>query len=65
MSAYHGKLLDLPLEKRAEMAFRAAVKKVYAEHARQGWPVYIWRGGKVVELSPEELREQLAQEQKA
>jgi hypothetical protein len=49
-------VLELPLEQRAEMALKAAVEKVIIEHARQGLPIYIWREGKVVELSPEELR---------
>ena len=49
-------VLELPLEQRAEMAFKAAVEEVIVEHARQGLPIYIWREGKVVELSPEELR---------
>jgi hypothetical protein len=49
-------ILELPLEERAEMALKAAVRKVIMEHARQGLPIYIWREGKVVELSPEELR---------
>jgi len=44
------------LEQRAEMALKAAVEKVIVEHARKGLPIYIWREGKVVELSPEELR---------
>jgi hypothetical protein len=53
-------VLELPLEQRAEMALKAAVEKVIVEHARQGWPMYIWRDGKVVELSPEELRAEAA-----
>jgi hypothetical protein len=53
-------VLELPLEQRAEMALKAAVEKVIVEHARQGWPLYIWRDGKVVELSPEELRAEAA-----
>jgi hypothetical protein len=48
-------VLALPLEERAEMALRAAVEKVIVEHARQGLPIYIWREGRVVELSPEQL----------
>jgi hypothetical protein len=54
-------VLELPLEKRAEMALKAAVEKVMEEHAREGLPIYIWRDGGVVEVSPEELRIQLAQ----
>jgi len=53
-------VLELPLAQRAEMAFKAAVEEVIVEHARQGLPIYIWREGKVVELSPEELREESA-----
>ncbi|HXW15550.1 MAG TPA: hypothetical protein VEN79_13665 [Terriglobia bacterium] len=53
-------VLELPLEQRAELAFRAAVEEVIIEHARQGLPIYIWREGKVVELSPEELRAESA-----
>ncbi len=51
------RILRLPLEKRAEMAFRAAVSGVIDEHARLGLPLYIGRDGKVVELSPDEVRE--------
>jgi len=53
-------VLELPLEQRAEMALKAAVEEVIIEHARQGLPIYIWRDGKVVELSPEELRAEAA-----
>ena len=49
-------VLELPLIERAEMALKAAVEKVMEEHAREGLPIYIWRDGKVVEVSPEELR---------
>ncbi|HMD85780.1 MAG TPA: hypothetical protein VKO18_13880 [Terriglobia bacterium] len=53
-------VLELPLEQRAEMALKVAVEKVIVEHARQGLPIYIWREGKVVEMSLEELRERSA-----
>jgi len=46
----------LPLEKRAEMAFRDAVDEVIAEHARLGLPLYIWRQGRLVALSAQEAR---------
>jgi len=49
-------VLDLPLEERAEMALKAAVEKVIAEHARQGLPIYIWRNGRVMEVPPDELQ---------
>ncbi len=50
-------VLDLPLEVRAEMALKAAVAKVIARHIREGTPISIWRDGKVVEVSAQELRE--------
>jgi hypothetical protein len=50
-------VLGLPLEKRAEIAFKVAVAKAIDEHARLGLPVYIGRDGKVVEMSPVELRD--------
>jgi len=49
-------VLRLPLEKRAEIAFKIAVAKAIDEHTRLGLPVYIWRRGKVVELPPHEAR---------
>jgi hypothetical protein len=42
----------LPLEKRAESAFKIAVAKAIDENVRLGIPVYVWRNGKVVKLSP-------------
>jgi hypothetical protein len=53
-------VLQLPLEVRAQMAFKAAVEKAIIEHARRGLPMYIWRDGKIVERSPEELRVEAA-----
>jgi len=44
-------ILELPLAQRAEMALKAAVEKVVEEHVRDGRPLYIWRDGKVVEVS--------------
>lgn len=49
-------VLRLPLEKRAEIAFKIAVAKAIDEHARLGLPVYVWRDGRVVGLSPDEVR---------
>jgi hypothetical protein len=34
--------------------------RFYIDHARRGLPIYIWRDGKVVELSGEELRAEAA-----
>ena len=56
MSKPSKQVLRLPLEKRAEIAFRAAVAKAIDEHARLGLPIYIGRDGKVVELSADEVR---------
>ncbi len=56
-------VLELPLQERALMALEAAVEKVWEEHAREGLPIYIWRDGKVVEVSPEELRLRLSKRQ--
>jgi hypothetical protein len=49
-------VLRMPLEKRAEIAFKIAVAKAIEEHSRLGLPVYIWRDGRVVELPPNEVR---------
>jgi hypothetical protein len=51
-------ILELPLTQRAEMALKAAVEKVIEEHMPDGRPLYIWRDGKVVEMSAQQLREQ-------
>ena len=49
-------ILELPLEVRAEMALKAAVKKVVQEHVRTGRPLHIWRDGKVVAVPAHELQ---------
>ena len=56
MSRPSCKLLELPLEQRAFMALKAAVRKVIEEHARAGLSVYVWSDGKVVEMRAESLR---------
>lgn len=53
-------ILKLPLHVRAEMALKAAVRKALTEHAREGRPAYIWRDGKVVAMTPDEIRAYLA-----
>ncbi len=50
-------VLRLPLEKRAEIAFKAAVAKAIDEHTRLGLPIYIGRDGKVIELSANEVHD--------
>jgi hypothetical protein len=49
-------VLRLPIEKRAEIAFKVAVAKAIDEHTRLGLPVYIWRNSRVVKLSPDKTR---------
>jgi hypothetical protein len=50
-------ILELPMGERAEMALKAAVEKVIESHIRDGRPISIWRDGKVVEVSAQELRD--------
>ncbi len=45
-------VMRLPIEQRAEIAFKAAVARAIDEHARLGVPIYVWRNKKVVKLSP-------------
>ena len=56
MKSSRTRILRLPLEKRAELAFQEAVDEVIVEHARLGLPLYIGRNGKVVKLSPKKVR---------
>ena len=49
-------VLRLPIEKRAEIAFKVAVAKAIDEHTRLGLPVYIWRNSRVVKLSSNKRR---------
>ena len=49
-------VLRLPIEKRAEIAFKVAVAKAIDEHTRLGLPVYIWRNSRIVKLSPNKTR---------
>jgi len=39
------------------MAFKEAVEEVIDEHARLGLPLHVWRDGKVVGLSAQEMRD--------
>jgi predicted transcriptional regulator len=50
-------VLDLPMEERALIAFRVAVRKVLEERAREGASVSIMRDGKVVSVPAGELLE--------
>jgi hypothetical protein len=60
MSKLSPDILKLPLHVRAEMALKVAVRKALAEHASEGRPAYIWRDGRVVAMTPEEIRAYLA-----
>ena len=51
MSSIPRKMLDVPLEERALMALKVGVKKAIAERRRLGLPVYVWSGGRVVDIS--------------
>jgi len=50
------RIRNLPIERRAEMAIQAAARKAITRRSRLGLPVYIWRSGKVVEMSFAELK---------
>ncbi len=50
----------MPLEKRAETAFKEAVEEVIDEHARLGLLIHVWQNGKVVGLSAGELLDSAA-----
>ena len=56
MSSLPQDVLELPLEQRALLALKAAVKEAIAERTREGLPVYVWSGGKVVDLAARKLR---------
>lgn len=45
------KIRALPLEERAFLALRVAVRKAIRERLRAGLPVYVWKDGKVVDLA--------------
>jgi hypothetical protein len=59
MSKPSREVLQLPIEKRAEIAFKVAVAKAIDEHTRLGLPVYVWRNSKVVKLSPNKTNKSL------
>ncbi len=43
---------------RAEKALKRAVAKAIAEHQRNGIAIAIWRDGKVVRVSPDQIEAQ-------
>jgi hypothetical protein len=48
-------LEKMPLDIKAELALREAVAGAIAEHKLRGYPIIIWRDGKVVSIPPEEI----------
>jgi hypothetical protein len=51
----------LPLGRRAELAIKVAVRKAITRRSQLGLPIFIWRNGKVVEMSAKEIREFLSE----
>lgn len=49
------KLLPPPLAYRAEEALRKAVAEAIDEHRRNGIPIAVWREGKIVRISPDQI----------
>lgn len=45
----------LSMQDKAELAMKAAVKKVIADHKKTGRPLAIWKNGKAVNVSPNSL----------
>jgi hypothetical protein len=45
----------IPLEILAEEALKEAVAEVIAEHKLAGYPLAVWKDGRVVHLSPEQI----------
>ena len=46
------------LSSKAERALQSAVRQVVKEHKRTGKPVVVWRAGKVVRISANQLLRQ-------
>jgi hypothetical protein len=55
MKTPNKEIQPLSLAEKAECALRRAVAKVIAEHQRTGEPLAIWRDGRVVLVSPDQL----------
>lgn len=45
----------LTMQDKAELAMKAAVRKVVADHKKTGRPLAIWKNGKAVNVSPNTL----------
>jgi hypothetical protein len=46
---------EIPLAKLAEEALKVAVAEAIAEHKRNGYPIAVWRDGKVVIVPPDQI----------
>lgn len=46
----------LTMQDKAEIAMKAAVKKVIAQHKKSGRPMAIWKDGKAVNVSPDTIK---------
>ena len=44
------------LQEKAFKAFKEAIRGVVKEHKRDGRPLYVWRNGKVIHISPYTLK---------
>jgi hypothetical protein len=45
----------LTIQDKAELAMKAAVRKVVADHKKTGRPLSIWKNGRAVRISPDTL----------
>ncbi|KAF0125966.1 MAG: hypothetical protein FD189_1951 [Elusimicrobia bacterium] len=45
----------LTLQDKAELAMKAAVRKVVAQHKKTGRPLAVWKNGRAVWVSPKDL----------
>jgi hypothetical protein len=49
------KPLDMPLENLAEEALKEAVAEVIAEHKLAGYPLAVWKDGRIFHLSADQI----------
>jgi hypothetical protein len=48
-------LKNIPLDIKAEMALKEAVADAIAKHKKLGYPIAVWRNGKVVSIPAHEI----------
>ncbi len=53
-------VLELPILERAQVALEEAVRKLQIDRAHRGLPIHVWQDGKIVEISAEQLKAELA-----